>query len=347
MRDFNYLKLLDLSLPANIYHIVAGIHEHKGKQELYVKNYPDVFDKMIDIAKIQSTKASNAIEGIYTNDTRLQELMSQKSEPRNRNEEEIAGYRHVLNIIHENYAYIHFSKNDILNLHNQLYSYSFVRHKGNFKTIDNAIVEVDSWGNKKVRFQPVSSFETERYFDAMIKAYDEAVKENIPTLLFIPVLIHDFLCIHPFEDGNGRMSRLLTLLLLYKSDYFVGRYISIEKLIEESNDSYYDELQKSSENWHTGENDELPFMKYMLGIILRAYEKCDARFQLFGEKKLTSPERVFSVIQESLEPLSKRDIMMICPDISQRTIERALRELQNHDKIKQVGQGRSTKYTKM
>ena len=181
----------------------------------------------------------------------------------------------------------------------------------------------------------------------MIKAYDEAVKENIPTLLFIPVLIHDFLCIHPFEDGNGRMSRLLTLLLLYKSDYFVGRYISIEMLIEESKDSYYDELQKSSENWHTGENDELPFMKYMLGIILRAYEKCDARFQLFGEKKLTSPERVFSVIQESLEPLSKRDIMMICPDISQRTIERALRELQNHDKIKQVGQGRSTKYTKM
>lgn len=229
----------------------------------------------------------------------------------------------------------------------KLYSYSFVRHKGNFKTIDNAIVEVDSWGNKKVRFRPVSSFETERYFDAMIKAYDEAVKENIPILLLIPVLIHDFLCIHPFEDGNGRMSRLLTLLLLYQSDYFVGRYISIEMLIEESKDSYYGELQKSSENWHTGKNDELPFMKYMLGIILKAYEKCDARFQLIGEKKLTSPERVLSVIQESLEPLSKRDIMMICPDISQRTIERALRELQDHDRIKQVGQGRSTKYTKM
>ncbi len=346
MRIFDYLKLLDISLPANIYHLIAGIHEHKGKQELYVENYPDVLDKMMDIAKIQSTKSSNAIEGIYTNDTRLQELMNHKSEPRNRNEEEIAGYRNVLNIIHENYAYIDFNKPNILNLYNQLYSYSYVKHKGRFKTMDNLIVEVDSRGNRKVRFQPVSSFETEKYFDAMIKAYEEAVRENIPPLLFIPVLIHDFLCIHPFEDGNGRMSRLLTLLLLYKTDYFVGRYISLEMIIEESKESYYEELQKSSENWHTGENDELPFIKYMLGIILRAYEKCDERFQLIGEKDLTSPERVLSVIQKTLKPLSKRDIMILCPDISQRTIERALKELQDKGKIKPVGQGRSTQYIK-
>ena len=338
---------MELSLPVNIYHTIAKIHEYKGKQELYVKNYPDVLDKMIDVAKIQSTKSSNAIEGIYTNDARLNELMNKKAEPRNRNEEEIAGYRHVLDIIHENYAYIEFNKNDILTLHNQLYSYSYVNYKGKFKTLDNTIMEVDALGNRKVRFQPVSSFETENYFDKMVEAYNKAVKENIPALILIPVLIHDFLCIHPFDDGNGRMSRLLTLLLLYKFGYFVGRYISIEMLIEESKESYYEELKRSSEKWHTGENDEIPFIRYMLGVLLKAYEECDDRFNLIGNEKLTSPERVLSVIQRSLEPLSKKDIMILCPDISQRTIERALKELYDNSKIKQVGSGRSTKYVKL
>lgn len=347
LRKFNYLKLMELSLPVNIYHTIAKIHEYKGKQELYVENYPDILEKMIDVAKIQSTKSSNAIEGIYTNDARLKELMNKKAEPKNRNEEEIAGYRHVLDMIHENYDYIGFNKNDILTLHNQLYSYSYVNHKGKFKTMDNTIVEVDAFGNKKVRFHPVSSFETENYFDEMVEAYNEAVKANIPPLILIPTLIHDFLCIHPFDDGNGRMSRILTLILLYKYGYFVGRYISIEMLIEETKDSYYEELQNSSENWHTGENDELPFIKYMLGIFLKAYKECDDRFNLIGKEKLTSPERVFSVIQKSLEPLSKKDIMILCPDISQRTIERALKELQDDEKIKQVGSGRSTKYVKI
>ena len=335
---------MELFLPVNIYHTVAKIHEYKGKQELYVKNYPDVLDKMIDVAKIQSTKSSNAIEGIYTNDARLNELMNKKTEPGNRNEEEIAGYRHVLDIIHENYAYIEFNKNDILTLHNQLYSYSYVNYKGKFKTLDNTVMEVDALGNRKVRFQPVSSFETENYFDKMVEAYRKAIKENIPALILIPVLIHDFLCIHPFDDGNGRMSRLLTLLLLYKFDYFVGRYISIEMLIEESKESYYEELKRSSEKWHTGENDEIPFIRYMLGVLLKTYEECDDRFNLIGNEKLTSPERVLFVIQRSLEPLSKKDIMILCTDISQRTIERALKELYDNSKIKQVGSGRSTKY---
>ena len=312
LRKFNYLKLMELSLPVNIYHTIVKIHEYKGKQELYVENYPDILEKMVDIAKIQSTKSSNAIEGIYTSDARLKELMNKKAEPKNRNEEEIAGYRHVLDIIHENYAYIEFNKNDILTLHNQLYSYSYsysysyTNHKGRFKTMDNTIIEVDVLGSKKVRFQPVSSFETENYFDEMVEAYKEAVKADIPPLILTPALVHDFLCIHPFDDGNGRMSRILTLLLLYKFGYFVGRYISIEMLIEESKNSYYEELQNSSEKWHTGENNELPFVKYMLVILLKAYKECDDRFNLIGKEKLTSPERVFSVIQKSLEPLSKK-----------------------------------------
>lgn len=338
---------MELSLPVSVYYMMASIHEYKGKQELYVENYPDILEKMIDVAKIQSTRSSNAIEGIYTNDSRLRELMKKKAELKNRNEEEIAGYRHVLDIVHENYEYIEFNKNDILTLHNQLYSYSHINHKGKFKTVDNTIVEVDASGNKKVRFQPGGSFETEKYVDEMLKEYNIAVKANIPPLILIPVVIHDFLCIHPFDDGNGRMSRILTLLLLYKFDYFVGKYISMEMLIEESRDSYYEELQNSGEKWHVGENDELPFIKYMLGIIMKAYKECDNRFKLIGEKKLTSPERVFSVIQKSLDPLSKKDIMILCPDISQRTVERALKELQDSEKIKRVGAGRSTKYVKI
>lgn len=347
MRKFDYLKLMELSLPVNIYHTIAKIHEYKGKQELYVKNYPDILDKMVNVAKIQSTKSSNAIEGIYTNDARLKELMNKKTEPRNRNEEEIAGYRNVLDIIHNNYAYIEFSKNDILTLHNQLYSYSYINHKGKFKTIDNSIVEVDALGNRKVRFQPVSSSKTEKYFDEMVAAYKTAIKANIPPLILIPALIHDFLCIHPFDDGNGRMSRILTLLLLYKFGYFVGRYISIEMLIEESKDYYYEELQNSSEQWYSGENDQLPFIKYMLAVLLKAYKKCDDRFKLIGKEKLSSAENIFFVIQKSLVPLSKKEIMILCPNKSQRTIERALKELQDNGKIKQVGSGRSTKYIKI
>ena len=347
MRKFNYSKLISLNIPANMYDLISKIYEYKGKQELYVANFSDVLDKMIEVAKIQSTKSSNAIEGISTNDTRLEELMNKKSEPKNRNEEEIYGYREVLDIIHENYENIEFTKNNILTLHNRLYSYSEESHKGKFKTMDNSIVETNALGEKKVRFQPVLAFETENYIEKMISAYNEALRLKIPPLLLIPTVIHDFLCIHPFADGNGRMSRLLTLLLLYKNGFFVGKYISLEMIIEETKDIYYEELQASSENWHSGTNNDLPFIKYMLSVIYKAYSECDERFKLISEKSLTSTERVMKVFENSLEPLSKSDIAILCPDISKRTIERALKELKDRDLIKQLGSGRSTKYIRV
>lgn len=347
MRKFNYSKLISLNIPANMYDLISKIYEYKGKQELYVANFSDVLDKMIEVAKIQSTKSSNAIEGISTNDTRLEELMNKKSEPKNRNEEEIYGYREVLDIIHENYENIEFTKNNILTLHNRLYSYSEESHKGKFKTMDNSIVETNALGEKKVRFQPVSAFETENYIEKMISAYNEALRLKIPPLLLIPTVIHDFLCIHPFADGNGRMSRLLTLLLLYKNGFFVGKYISLEMIIEETKDIYYEKLQASSENWHSGTNDELPFIKYMLSVIYKAYSECDERFKLISEKSLTSAERVMKLFENSLEPLSKSDIAILCPDISKRTIERALKELKDRGLIKQLGSGRATKYIRV
>lgn len=346
MRDFNYKNLLALKLPVRIYQLIAGIYEYKGKQELYVANFSDVLDKMVEVAKVQSTKSSNAIEGISTNDSRLEELMNKKSQPRNRNEEEIYGYREVLDLIHENYGTIELTKNNILTLHNKLYSYSGENHKGKFKTIDNSIIEVDSFGEKRIRFQPVSAFETEASIDRMLAAYDEAVRAKIPPLLLIPTFVHDFLCIHPFSDGNGRMSRLLTLLLLYKNGFFVGKYISLEMLIENTKDLYYEALQASSENWHNGKNNNLPFINYMLSIIYKAYSECDERFKLIGEKSLTSAERVMKVFENSLEPLSKSDLILLCSDISQRTIERALKELKDGGLIEQIGKGRATKYIK-
>lgn len=346
MREFNYAKLLSLNIPANMYDLISKIYEYKGKQELYVVNFPDILEKMVEVAKIQSTKSSNAIEGISTNDSRLEELMKKKSQPRNRNEEEIYGYRQVLDIIHENYENIEFTKNNILTLHNKLYSFSGHSHKGKFKGIDNSIVETNALGEKRIRFQPVSAFETESYIDKMISAYNDAISQKIPPLLLIPVVIHDFLCIHPFFDGNGRMSRLITLLLLYKNGFFVGKYISLEMLIEDTKDSYYEELQASSENWHSGNNDELPFIKYTLSVIYKAYSECDERFKIIGEKSLTSAERVMKVFENSLEALSKSDIVILCPDISKRTIERALKELRDGGLIKQIGSGRSTKYIK-
>lgn len=346
MRKFNYLKLKNLFLSTDILKTIEKIHEYKGRQTLYLENHSSVLNKMSDIAKIQSTKFSNAIEGIYTKDARLDSLMKNKTEPKNRDEEEIVGYRRVLDIIHESYEHIDFNKNNVLTLHNQLYYYSDTNYKGKFKTTDNTIVEIDAFGNKKVRFQPVSSFETENYFNEMITAYELAVKEKVQPLILIPALIHDFLCIHPFDDGNGRMSRLLTLLLLYKSGYLVGRYISIEMLIEETKDTYYDILQNSSENWHTGDNNSLPFIKYMLGILIRAYGDCEDRFNLI-KGKLTPTEKVFSVIQNSLTPLSKKEITNLCLDISTRTIERALKDLQDSKKIKQIGSSRATKYIKI
>ena len=347
MREFDYSKLLDLNIPAKMYDLISKIYEYKGKQELYVANFSDVLDKMVEVAKIQSTKSSNAIEGISTNDTRLEKLMNKKSEPKNRNEEEIYGYREVLDIIHENYESIEFTKNNILTLHNKLYSYSGERHKGKFKTMDNSIVEINSLGEKKVRFQPVSAFETEKYIDAMIEAYNKALSLKIPPLLLIPTVIHDFSAIHPFADGNGRMSRLLTLLLFYKHGFFVGKYISLEMIIEETKDIYYEELQASSENWHSAANNDLPFIKYMLSVIYKAYSECDERFKLISEKSLSSSDRVMKIFANSLEPLSKSDIVVLCPDISQRTIERALKELKDSGLIKQVGSGRSTKYIKV
>lgn len=269
-----------------------------------------------------------------------------KTTPKSRAEQEIAGYRDVLNTIHENYDYVQTKPGIILQLHRDLYRFMGPGAGGYFKTTDNVIAEVDSEGNKKVRFQPVPAWETPDAIDALCKAFDETLMdESIDPLIVIPMFVLDFLCIHPFNDGNGRMSRLLTLLLLYRSGYIVGKYISIEKMIETTKDTYYEALQSSSAGWHEGENDYVPFIKYMLGVVVASYREFSSRVKLLTTAGLTKGDRIGEVIKQTVGTITKAEIMKKCPDISQITIQRALIELQEQEKIIKIGGGRYTKYT--
>lgn len=323
--------------------MLTKIHEFKGEQNLFIEAHADELTELMEIAKIQSTEASNRIEGIFTSDERLKKLVMDKTTPKSRAEQEIAGYRDVLNTIHENYDYVQVKSGIILQLHRDLYRFMGSEAGGYFKTADNVIAEID--GNKKVRFNPVPAWETPDAIEKICEAFDEASKdENIDPLIVIPMFVLDFLCIHPFNDGNGRMSRLLTLLLLYRSGYIVGKYISIEKMIESSKETYYEALQASSTGWHEEDNDYIPFIVYMLGIVLASYREFSSRVRLLTTAGFTKGERIGEIIKQTVGTITKTEIMKKCPDISQITIQRALIDLQEQGKISKVGGGRYTKY---
>lgn len=342
MREYNYKKIYTKLLTPEIVQLLAQIHEHKGE---HAKVQEDELTHLIEIARIQSTEASNRIEGIYTSDDRLQKLVKDKTTPRNRSEKEIAGYRDVLATIHESYDYIPVKPGMILQLHRDLYKFSGMSIGGNYKTSDNIIEEEDAQGNKRVRFQPVPAWETSMAMEKLCEAYNELCKSGqYDPLLMIPVFILDFLCIHPFNDGNGRMSRLLTLLLLYRAGYNVGKYISIEKLIERTKGAYYDELQESSANWHDEENDYIPFVTYQLGVILAAYREFSDRVKVVSEST-RKPNRVRDIIKGHLGKITKAEIMQQCPDVSQTTIQRALNDLTKSGEVIKIGGGRYTSYT--
>ena len=345
MREYNLENEAKNILKNNIVNIVSMIHEYKGKQTLYIEANPDILTSLLKIAKIQSTEYSNKIEGIRTTDKRINELINDKVKPKNRNEEEIAGYRDVLELIHENYENMDIKPNIILQMHKYLYKYSSKSIGGKFKDAENAIEEIDENGNRKIRFKPVSAFETPRAIDELCSSYNyEIQREIIDPLILIPIFILDFLSIHPFNDGNGRMSRLLTLLLLYKSGYIVGKYISIEKIVENTKETYYDTLQQSSIKWHENKNNYEFFVEYYLGIILSAYKDFSNRVEYLTNKKMTVKERTESIIKNHFGKISKKEIADMCPDINKGSIERALRELLYEDKILKITGGRYTKY---
>ena len=345
MREFDFKASAAMLLTNDIVNMLGYIHEYKGQQNLFIEAKADVLSHLLEIAKIQSTEASNRIEGIYTSDERIKALVKEKSAPRNRNENEIAGYRDVLATIHENYDYIPPRANVILQLHRDLYQYSGMGIGSHFKNTDNVIEEELDDGTKRVRFRPATAFETPDMIESLCNQFlREVDRGEVDPLLLIPMFVLDFLCIHPFNDGNGRMSRLLTLLLLYRSGYIVGKYISIEMLIEKTKDTYYDALQASSTGWHDGTNDYMPFVSYTLGIIKSAYKTFSERVEHLTTKGVSKPERVRQFIENKLGKVTKKDIMDACPDISATTIERTLGDLVKDGTITKIGNGRGTGY---
>lgn len=346
MRTLDYKKEYQKLLSPEIVSFLAQIHEQKGQQNLFIEAHKDALSELLEIAKIQSTEASNRIEGIITTDDRLKKIVLDKTTPKGRSEREIAGYRDVLNTIHENYDFIPVRPNMILQLHRDLYKFSNLAIGGSFKNSDNIIAEELPDGTKRVRFQPVSAWETSEAMDTLCGAFRDALADSeLDSLILIPMFILDFLCIHPFNDGNGRMSRLMTLLLLYQSGYFVGKYISIERLIADSKETYYEVLQESSAEWHEGTNDYLPFVRYMLGIVVAAYREFTSRVDILITRGLSKPERVREIIRSTTGRITKTQIMKQCPDISQKTVERALKEWMDSGWIIKIGGGRYTSYT--
>ena len=344
MRDYNYIEKWEKLLTPEIVKKLVSINQFKGEQRLFVEAHKDELKELVEIAKIQSTEASNKIEGIYTSDDRLKNLIQAKTTPKNRDESEIAGYRDVLNTIHESYDYIPINANYILQLHRDLYKYIGNINGGIFKKADNIIQEKDEEGNEFVRFRPVPAWETPEAIDKLCNSYKESINEVDPLILNF-MFILDFLCIHPFNDGNGRMSRLLTLLLLYKSGFIVGKYISIENIIEKSKETYYEVLLDSSINWHENENDYKPFVNYMLGVIINAYKEFESRVRLLTDPKISKADRIREIIKEHIGTITKAELLDMNPDISDTTVQRALAELLKSGDIVKISGGRYTKYT--
>ena len=347
MRPFNYSNLKEQKWDSDILGYIAAIYKEAGKQELYLKQRPEALEKLVEIAKIQSTEASNAIEGIVTTATRIKQLVEEKTAPKNRDEQEIAGYRDVLNLIHENFDAIPLSQNYILQLHKIMYSHMNNPMAGRTKSTQNFISATYPDGHVETIFTPMAPYETPEALDRICEEYNRVIGNmEVEPLLAIPIFIHDFLCIHPFNDGNGRMSRLLTTLLLYRSGFHVGKYISLEAKIAKNKDLYYDALNRSQDGWHEGSEDALPFVKYFLGIILSAYRDFEDRFAIV-EEKLPAVDMVRKAVFNKIGKFTKQDIRELCPSLSISSIEGGLRKMVAAGELRREGSGKSTFYVRL
>ena len=347
MRVFNYSNLREQKWDSDILGFIAAIYKEAGKQELYLKQRPEELEKLVEIAKIQSTESSNAIEGIVTTSTRIRQLVEEKTMPKNRDEQEIAGYRDVLNIIHENFDAIPLSRNYILQLHKIMYSHMNNPMAGRTKNNQNFITAKYPDGHIETIFTPLAPYETPEALDRICEEFNRVIGNmEVEPLIAIPIFIHDFLCIHPFNDGNGRMSRLLTTLLLYRNGFFVGKYISLEAKIAPNKDLYYHALNSSQDGWHEGCEDALPFVKYFLGIVLAAYKDFEDRFSII-EEKLPAIDMVRKATLQKIGKFTKQDIRELCPSLSISSIESGLRKMVATGELRRDGSGKSTYYIRL
>ena len=347
MRPFNYSEIKNQKWDSEILGLIAAIYKEAGKQDLCLKMRPEELKGLIEIAKIQSTEASNAIEGIVTTNTRIRQLVEEKTTPKNRDEQEIAGYRDVLSVIHESFDAIPLSRNFILQLHKIMYSHINNPMAGQTKNVQNYISATYPDGHTEVLFTPLSPFETPEALDKICSEYNRVIGNmELEPLIAIPIFIHDFLCIHPFNDGNGRMSRLLTTLLLYQSGFFIGKYVSLEAKIAKNKDLYYDALRSAQDGWHEGKEDAVPFIKYLLGTILAAYKDFGDRFAII-EDKLSAVETVRKATMNMIGRFKKQDICELCPSLSLSSVEGALRKMVASGELRREGKGKSTCYIRL
>lgn len=347
MRNFNYSLIRDQKWDSDVLGLIAAIYKEAGKQELYLRQRPEELEKLVEIAKIQSTEASNAIEGIVTTNTRIRQLVEEKTTPKNRDEQEIAGYRDVLNVIHDSFDAISITRNYILQLHKMLYSHMNNPLAGQTKNVQNYISATYPDGHVEVLFTPLAPFETPEALDRICEEYNRVIGNmELEPLIAIPVFIHDFLCIHPFNDGNGRMSRLLTTLLLHRSGFYVGKYASLEAKIAKNKDLYYEALAACQIGWHEGTEDIVPFIKCLLGTILAAYKDFEDRMALV-EIKLPALEMVRRASLNKIGRFNKQDMRELCPTLSDSSIEGALRKLVASGELKKEGKGKNTCYFRL
>ena len=347
MKKFDYQTLNHLTLDNEAINKLTQIYQLRGETSSYAIDYHEELERLVSVAKIQSTDSSNKIEGIYTTDARLNKLMANKTQPHNRDEKEIAGYRDVLSLIHENSRYMPISKTTILAMHNILFKYTGDAWGGKFKDINNKIIATYSDGHQEVRFNPPDAFITPSLVEQLCTSYNTALSQSdFSPLVLSAAFVLDFVSIHPFRDGNGRMSRLLTLLTMYQLGFEVGKYISLEKIIEDTKEDYYRVLKESSIGWNENRNNYLPFINYYLGIVVASYRDLIERMGLVHQpkKELSADKLIIKTLQQQLRPLSRAELVELIPRYSQTTIQRNIRKLKTEKKIIPIGKGKLVKY---
>lgn len=327
--------------------IMTTLGECRGKQKLYERQRPELLEALLTVAKVESTDTSNRLEGITADPARLEELVREHNAPRNRSEQEIAGYRDALELIHQSRTDMPVTANVVRQLHQRIYSY-LPEQGGNWKLIDNEIVDRNPDGDiLRVRFTPVSAVATSQAMENLEECYKSAMKEKRESLIVIPLLILDFLCIHPFRDGNGRLARLLTLLALYHAGYDVGRFISLERIVHDSHKTYYESLQASSQGWHESRHDVMPWLEYFWGVLLRAYKEFEERLGSLDQPSMSKSHRVRVAVERKAEPFRIVDIARECPDVSRETIRLVLRAMKKEGLIEPKGRGRGVRWRKL
>ena len=339
MRSFEYGYYLETQLSHTLLMTMRSLGEFRGRQTLYADQFPEVLDTLRRVAIVQSTESSNRIEGITVAPGRVEALVSKKTKPRDRSEQEVAGYRDVLASIHANHTNLQLSTRLIPDWHRALYRFTGEKG-GKWKEKDNAILEVRPDGRQTVRFRPVSALATPEFMNHLLTLFKQAMdsKETDP-LLLIATFILDFECVHPFKDGNGRVGRLLTLLLLYQTGYEVGRYISLERIVEESKETYYDALYKSSQGWHEGKHDLRPWWNYFLGMLTAAYKEFEDRVGTIISARGAKREMVRSAIERLPERFTIGDLKRACPGVSYPTLQRALADMRKENRVRCLGRG--------